>query len=83
VLNNRRGASGKAFTNKVWERENIPKKRLKSAMITDDSLDNFFASAWVSLLEEWWVAAKLLPTLHLTHATLATLAFRLGQYVRL
>ena len=24
------------------------KKRLKSAMITDDSLDNFFSCAWVS-----------------------------------
>jgi len=43
------------------------KKRLKSAMITDDSLDNFCARAWAFR----WVAAKLLPTLHVTHATLA------------
>jgi len=39
-------------------------------MITDDSLDNFLQVR--VFLEEWWVAAKLLPTLHLTHATCYT-----------
>jgi len=41
-------------------------------MITDDSLD--FCKC-VVFLGEWWVAAKLLPTLHVTHATLAFLLF--------
>jgi len=36
------------------------KKRLKSAMITDDSFENFLQ---VRGLGEWWVSASLLPTL--------------------
>jgi len=35
------------------------KKRLLSAMITDDSLDNFCTRAWV--LGEWWVSLSLYP----------------------
>jgi len=35
------------------------KKRLLSAMITDDSFDNFCARAWV--LGKWWVSLSLYP----------------------